>query len=283
MKIGAVLCARNEAHIIEEWVAHHLAIGVNRIHVFDHMSTDGTREKLDHIHTNEPNVTVQTWNPNSTTAVQRLAYDQGLVLMTKEDVDWCAFIDADEFIGNGNVNSSETLETMLSRHSEHCAIALNWTIFGSSGHIVQPPGMIQENFLYRSIESFSPNRHIKSLVRPRYTMGAHHAHGFSLEHRYFTLAGAEVEWRLADDEGNPVMPYALTSNTPQLNNWRLNHYFCQWRGRWDAKVARSKVRGSGSVIRSEKHWEHHNRNEVFDPSALRWTTRDKKIMQEITG
>jgi len=280
MKIGAVLCARNETHIIEEWVAHHLAIGVGRIHVFDHMSSDGTREKLERIHANEPGVTVQTWNPDAT-VVQSLAYDRGLVLMTEEEVDWCAFIDADEFISNGAA-SSETLETMLARHSEHCAIALNWAVFGSSGHVARPPGFIQESFLYRSDESFTANRHIKSMVRPKYTMGAHHAHGFSLDHPYFTPAGAEVVWRLNDDEGNPVVPYALTTNKPDFDDWRLNHYFCQWRERWDAKMARSRVRGPESVVRDEGHWVHHDRNEVFDPSALRWTPRDREILERIT-
>jgi hypothetical protein len=270
--IGAVLCARNEEHVIAEWVAHHLAIGIERIHVFDHMSTDRTREILDQIHTSNPGVTVQTWE--ATTDVQRMAYNEGLKLMTAEDVEWCAFIDADEFIGNGAIASSETLADMLERHKTHCAIGLHWAIFGSGGHVSQPEGLLQENFLHRSDEKFSPNRHIKSLVRPRYTMGAHHAHGFSLDHPYYTVGGEEITWRL---------PFSYTMNIPDLLDWRLNHYFCQWRDRWDAKIERSKVRGKGSVTRTEAHWIEHDRNEVFDPSALRWTPRDKEILNRITA
>lgn len=272
MKIGAVLCARNEEHIIEEWVAHNLAIGIERIHVFDNMSTDRTREMLERIHAANPLVTVETWNP--TVDVQRQAYNRGLEIMTAEDVEWCTFTDADEFIGNGLPASDETFATMLGRHNKHCAVALHWAIFGSSGHVAQPEGLIQENFLYRAGNGFSPNRHIKSVVRPKYTMGAHHAHGFSLDHPYYTVGGEEVQWRL---------PYAYTVNVPDLQGWRLNHYFCQWRDRWDAKIERSKVRGKGSVTRTEDHWIEHDRNEVFDPSALRWTHRDKEMLARITA
>src|ERR1700733_9148854 len=94
MKIGAVLCARNEEHIIEEWVAHHLALGIERIHIFDHMSSDSTRHKIERIHAAIPSVTVETWNPPRD--VQHLAYNRGLEIMTREQIDWCAFIDTDE-------------------------------------------------------------------------------------------------------------------------------------------------------------------------------------------
>jgi hypothetical protein len=268
--IGAVMCARNEEHIIEEWVAHHLALGIERIHVFDNMSSDRTHEILNRIHAWNSMVTVETWKPTSD--VQRQAYNKGLEIMAAEGVEWCAFIDADEFISSGTLVWSESLSDMLSRHQAHCAIALNWAVFGSSSHITRPKGLIQERFLYRAEENFPANRHIKSIVRPKYTMGAHHAHGFSLDYPYYTVSGEEVSWRL---------PFAYTAYAPDLSGWRLNHYFCQWRERWDAKVERSKVRGAESVTRNETHWIEHDRNEVFDPSALHWTPRDKAILRKM--
>jgi hypothetical protein len=266
MKIGAVLCARNEEHLIEEWVAHHLTLGIERIHVFDHMSTDSTRQKLECIHAAVPGVTTETWNPP--VDMQRLAYNRGLEIMTEDEIDWCAFIDADEFIGHGAL-VFETLPEMLARHAAHCAVALNWAIFGSSGHIAPPSGLLQEAFLYRAGETFAPNRHIKSIVRPKYTMGAYDAHGFSLDHPYFTASGDEIVWQI---------PYAYTKTLPDLEGWRINHYFCQWRERWNAKIQRSRVRGNGAISRTEVDWEEHDRNEIFDPGALRWTARDKMLM-----
>ena len=276
MIIGAVLCARNESHIIDEWVAHYLSLGMERIHVLDHVSTDDTRRKLDRIHERYPGVTVETWDPDSD--VQRRAMNRGLAMMTEEQVDWCAFVDADEFIGNSAPASSETLADLLGRHSTHCAVGLHWAIYGSSGHVEQPSGLLQEEFLYRAIDNFTPHHLVKSVVRPRYTMGAHNPHGFSLDHPYYTVSGQEIVWGRADPGGIPLPSHIYTSNEPELTGWRVNHYFCQWRSRWDAKVARSKVRGLEATKRSEVHWAHHDRNEVFDPSALRWTARDKEIL-----
>ncbi len=142
---------------------------------------------IERMHAAMPSVTVETWDPPSD--VQRLAYNRGLEIMASEGVDWCAFIDTDEFIGNGDPDCSESFVEMLDRHKNHYAIGLNWAIFGSSGHIKRPEGLVQESFLRRENETFSPNRHIKSIVRPRYTKGAHHAHGFALDYPYFTDCG----------------------------------------------------------------------------------------------
>jgi hypothetical protein len=134
--------------------------------------------------------------------------------------------------------------------------------------------MMQESFLRRADEFFPPNRHIKSMVRPKYTMGAHNSHGFSLDHPYFTVGGEEIMWRL---------PFTYTENQPDLAGWRINHYFCQWRDRWDAKVARSRVRGALAIRRTEADWIEHDRNEIFDPTALRWTATDMKVMNTFTA
>ena len=47
MTIAAVTCVRDEADVIEEWIAHHLALGIERIHIFDNMSADATRAKIE--------------------------------------------------------------------------------------------------------------------------------------------------------------------------------------------------------------------------------------------
>ncbi|HTR17319.1 MAG TPA: glycosyltransferase family 2 protein [Acetobacteraceae bacterium] len=268
MRLGAVVCVRDEAHIIEEWIAHHLALGIERLHILDNLSADDTRAKIDRICSRVPSVTVETWNPPAD--VHRLAFKRGLDIMQAEDVEWCAFIDADEFIACGDPDSSESFAEMLeTRHADHAAIGLHWAVFGSSGHIGRPAGLIQEAFLTRAEDDFPPNRHIKTLVRPRHTPGPNSVHGFATTRPYFTTSGEEISWQL---------PYAYTMNMPQLRDWRLNHYFCQWRERWAAKVARARILGREKTARSEKDWAEHDRNEVFDPTALRWTPRDREML-----
>jgi hypothetical protein len=274
VRLGLVLFARDEQHIIEEWVAHHVNLGFERIHIFDHMSVDSTRYRIERMQANL-GMTLSAEYYDEQTLAQPRCYDLGLKMMTQEGIDWCAFIDTDEFIAPPT--GTETLADMLEHtHAQHCAVALNWAVFGSDGHIEQPPGLIQDNFLHRAQDDFPPHRLIKSIVRPQYTMGAHNSHGFSLDHPYYTAAGEPVIW----DEN---LPTRAIRNPIDLTGWRINHYFCQWRQRWDAKVARSKKRGKDGTVRSEADWRHHDRNEVFDPAALAWTGRDAETLKRITA
>ena len=54
MTIAAVTCVRDEADVIEEWIAHHLALGIERIHIFDNMSEDTTRARIEAIARQRP-------------------------------------------------------------------------------------------------------------------------------------------------------------------------------------------------------------------------------------
>ena len=204
-------------------------------------------------------------------------------MMRAEGVEWCAFLDADEFIGNGaaggaGAEAAESFAAFLARHATHCAIGLNWALFGSSGHVARPEGLLQEAFLQRARDDFEVNRHIKSVVRPQYTMGVHHAHGFALDFPYYNAEGEEIAWR-TEEYGGAVVPFAYTENAPSVSGWRVNHYFCRWRGRWEEKVRLSQLRAV--FWRSEQDWVHHDRNEVLDPSALHWTPRDRAMMERL--
>jgi hypothetical protein len=281
MTIAAVTCVRDEADVIEEWVAHHLALGIDRIHIFDNMSEDTTRAKVEAIARQVRGVTVESWNPQA--EPQKAAYARGLEMMRAEGAQWCAFLDADEFIGNGaaagpGAAGTETFPAFLRRHASHCAIGLNWALFGSSGHVARPAGLVQEAFLRRAHDNFEVNRHIKSVVRPQYTIGVHHAHGFALSFPYYNAQGEQIVWR-TEEYGAPVVPFAYTENEPSVAGWRVNHYFCRWRGRWDEKVRLSRLRDV--FWRSEQDWQHHDRNEVVDPSALSWTPADRASLGQL--
>jgi hypothetical protein len=281
MTIAAVTCVRDEADVIEEWIAHHLALGIQRIHIFDNMSGDATRTKIEAIARQAPEVSVQSWNPP--VEPQKAAYAAGLEIMRTEGAEWCAFLDADEFIGNGRAGdvgkeAAESFATFLERHEEHSAIGLNWALFGSSGHVARPEGLLQEAFLRRADGGFAVHRHIKSVVRPQHARGVYHAHGFAVPSPYYNANGEEIVWR-TEEYGAPVAPFAYTETAPSLDGWRVNHYFCRWRGRWEEKVRLSRLRDV--FWRSEQDWLHHDRNEVYDASALSWTPADRAMLERL--
>ena len=46
------------------------------------------------------------------------------------NLDWCAFLDGDEFI---KIRSDRTLEQILSDYKDYPQLSVNWRLYGSSG------------------------------------------------------------------------------------------------------------------------------------------------------
>ncbi len=79
---------KNERHIVNEWIDHHVSVGFDHIHLLDNGSTDGYEidEAL------RPYVTIEHYE-----GPQAKAYDKCLPML-KATADWVAQIDMDEFL-----------------------------------------------------------------------------------------------------------------------------------------------------------------------------------------
>src|SRR5690606_29536464 len=85
---------------IEEWIAHHRAIGVDRFLIYDNASTDGTGDRLRRNPTLADLVEVVDW-PSSryapTIGPQPAAYADALPALQRRG-GWIVVIDIDEFV-----------------------------------------------------------------------------------------------------------------------------------------------------------------------------------------
>jgi len=253
MLTGVVLLAKDEETILPEWLAYHRALGFDRIHVFDNESGDASVRAIRQAAARVDGISVETW-PSHLPMVerQRQAFERGLDIMRNEGIEWCLFVDADEFI---TVTIGETLQDFLMRRAQHAAIALHWSFYGSSGHIQEPSGLIIENYLLRARPSFEPQSLCKSLVRVPYVQGCMNSHGFLLDSANFPYV---------DCHGQPVQ-WESHGQDHVLDPWRINHYFVRSRDWWDKKVARSNA--TPGFGRGHHEWDHYDRNEIFDPCA----------------
>ena len=89
MKCSIITMFKNERHIINEWIDHHLSTGFDYIYLIDNGSTDDYKidpsfEKYVSIY-KEPKI------------IQKKVYNKYLKLI-KKHTDWIAVIDIDEFI-----------------------------------------------------------------------------------------------------------------------------------------------------------------------------------------
>lgn len=145
-------------------------------------------------------------------------------------------------------------------------IGVNWAIYGSNGHNTFPDGLLTESFTRRSPASFFPNRHIKSIVQPKAVMECQNPHWFTLDAPYCDASGRPLAW--LEDSG--VVHRGLSAQEPDYTQCRVNHYFTRSHAHWLEKVRRGYP--ADIAVRRLEEFEEYDRNEVFDPIALRYLT-----------
>lgn len=155
-----VAIAKNESRYIREWVLYHVAIGANRIVVYDNDSTDDTADVVNELSKRYP-VQLVPWPSVVRKSSQRSAYANSLSLV--KDCEWALFIDIDEFVVPWGYDDFGAFVKAIPESAT--VVGINWRIFGSSGLIDDNYGSVLKSFVRCSREGWSNNRHIKSMAR----------------------------------------------------------------------------------------------------------------------
>lgn len=153
-KLAICLIVKNEARYLAEWIEYHLLIGVDKIYIYDNNSDD---DLLSVCAAYRDVVQIYPWP--STDNQQRHAYIHFASRHGKE-FDWCAFIDADEFMAYQGEGS---LKSYLKSHDDKNGLLMGWRLFGTNGHQRRPAGLVVEN--YTKTHSVSPNPYWKTVCR----------------------------------------------------------------------------------------------------------------------
>jgi hypothetical protein len=209
------------------------------------------------------------WTAPPGTKPQWLAYEDGLSRLRGE-ADWVALIDLDEFVV---LPRHRSVQDFLAEHADLDAIAVNWKMFGSSGHERHEPGLVMERFTRCAPRKFSGNRSIKTLARvdaivtPRV-----HTCQFRDGVRYQTVAGEEIA------------PGAGRSRSVSHDAIRINHYFTRSHEEWQAKSARgrgAKPADHPLKHRKESEFERNDRNEEEDLVILERAAEVRALVRRL--
>ena len=163
---------------IVEWIEYHWRKGCSKFYIYDNYSNPPLSDLIRHYIDKEIVeyvYTVEEMKPSP----QMYIYNQ-CFSKHKRKHRFIGFIDTDEFIVTANPSASIPL--ILSQYEQFGGLALSWMSFGSSGHIRRPVGGVIANYQW-----CFPNRHIKSIVNTKYTLGPSlntHAFNFVGEFRY---------------------------------------------------------------------------------------------------
>ncbi len=158
-----VTTMKNEGAFLLEWVAHHKALGFDRIVICTNDCDDSTREmalRLQDMGLARHHAT-QRWDR---TSIQRAALRQVMRLEEVKTADWLYVCDADEFLvihlEDGSVRA---LAAAASNQAE--VISVPWRIFGSDGIVTYQDSPVTQHF--QRAQGLQPQRvaYPKSLFR----------------------------------------------------------------------------------------------------------------------
>ncbi len=225
-----VACCKNESLYIKEWIEFHTLIGVEHFYIYD-AASDDTKEVLEP-YIQRGLVTYIEWKiyPAQIAAYNFVFQRRGMF------ANWAAFIDLDEYI----VPKTGNLPGLLRDYDrvDIAGLAIGWTIFGSSGHITRPVGLITETYTKCVDYTIHKERFTKCVVRPHKISLVDDPHIFRpksasniVREDYKTIKFGEHHHR--DGTDFPV------------NAVQLNHYFCKSFSDFQGKIARRGPDGGG--------------------------------------
>ena len=165
--------AKDEEHIINEWILHNIFIGVEHIFIYDDNSKipiletiqilpEYIKEKVtifrlddcDDFYNIDIFRTSKYYDEviyNNFTDVKQLYFQNYFLNNYKEVSELCFFCDIDEFIYLKNDNN---ILSCLDIYNEYDIIYIPWLVYGSSFYIEQPVGSIMRNFRYHDFKYF---------------------------------------------------------------------------------------------------------------------------------
>lgn len=178
LAICSIVC--EEGPYLREFVEFHRLVGVEHFYLYDNGSTDNTRAVLAP-YVEQGLVTLVDFPGN---VVQLAAYNHCATTF-RDEAEWIAFMDADEFFfapGGGD------LREVLREFEGYGGVHVNYANYGTSGHETQPDGPLVAAYTLRAghdaavpyphllkapgLDPADPrsyhalNAHISSVIRP---------------------------------------------------------------------------------------------------------------------
>lgn len=144
LKFLAVLCVRNEAAFLLEWLAHHRAVGFTDFLVFSNDCQDGSDAMLDRLQDLGWLTHIRNDGPHDKGGIQFTALKQADKMKPVRKADWILPLDIDEFV---NIHAGDgTLPDLLAAMPEATAITLTWRLFGNGGVLRYSDAPVTETF-----------------------------------------------------------------------------------------------------------------------------------------
>jgi len=273
------LIVKNEQPYLLEWIAHHKAMGIHSFVIYDNLSTDGTTDMLKALE-RAGIIKYHLQAESRQGSPQRLSYNHCLT-HHGDKTDLITFIDTDEFLTSPSGDDiPKHIEQVFLQNPDMAAMAVNWRIFGSSGHAKQKAGFVTERFL---MAGKTTSNVVKTIVKPE-------AAGEMFTHYVDLKSG-----RYGDEIGRPVTfnkpngtPAPGTVRSPSAKTLQLNHYMVKSREEFEMKINRGNANFPSNHPNkfnrfNTEYFDKYDLNEAHDAGALSMIDKTRDVYEELSA
>jgi len=273
-EVGLAVAAiiRDEGPYLNEWVAFHHMLGVERFVLYDNGSVDSP---VDHLRRwiEAGIVEFIPW-PHflKATNAQHMSYAHACKHLEGR-AEWVAFLDLDEYLfppGGG------TLTDAMAKFGDESAVAVFLRCFGPGGNETRPEGLVTSNYRQCLEDTHWENRQYKSIVRPERVVAVVGAQRFELRGQRHSAV---------DENGKAL--YHSTKHDHTSTHLRINHYATRSLEEFEAKLKRryfwSSKRDEQRREEKRKQHEHLFHCAVRDEAILRFVPELERHLEAWNG
>ena len=251
--VAIVAIVKDEAEYLEEWLAFHLALGVDHFFLYDNGSTDGSAELLER-YINHGLVTRIDWPIGGG---QLPAYNHAL-RMFGDAAAWLAYFDPDEFLVP---LVDDDIPALLARYPDAADIRVPRVEYGFSGHRTRPLGLAIDSYTHVAdvlgLDPSLPPR-VKSIVRP-------HA-----------VSAIDIHLAFPADQPGPGQP-TRTYEAELQGVAQLSHYYTRSWEEFEAKRFRGSA--TGRIARPAVEFEVPTIE--VNAAAARYSERTRAMIERL--
>ena len=137
--------------------------------------------------------------------------------------------------------------------------------------MLRPSGLCLENFLHKAAESWPPNFHVKSIVKPKDIIPKHTSTGYVTPHMWSTKN------EIVDEDGEVINDKEEGRvHEIKIKTIRVNHYFNRSYEDWIDK--RRRGRATTKEKRPIEMFDAYDKNDVLDELSLKYVEGVKKFL-----
>ncbi len=275
-ELAAACIIKNEARYVPEWIAYHMARGIQYFLFYDNQSTDDLAHAIAPFVAQgiarvipwpnfviDPEIRRQAWHE------QNAAYTHAARALAGV-AEWLICIDMDEFVATVD---DRPIPRHLGDLPGRDLLTLYWVNFGSSGHDSSQPGLVIETFVRCQASPDVWGWPFKFLARPEAIKLVESAHTAVVAQDNAVGASYAGARFYTGDE--------ILANIDTTQIW-INHYHVKSREEYAAKVRRGWAENTDD---KNYDWQHflkkYDTNDRHDARMARYGDSVRSIMDEL--